>query len=121
MDLRRRYEDWVRGYQKAWESNDPDDVGALFSEDASYFTEPYEAPKVGREAIVADWIERKDAPGDWTFEFEILVATDEIGILKGTTRYETSGKTYENLWEIYLTDEGTARRFVEWWMLVPKS
>lgn len=120
-DLVARYESWVRRYVSAWESNDADEVGSLFSPDARYFTEPYAAPKVGREAIVADWLERKDTPGDWTFEFEVLIATDEIGIVRGTTRYKTSGRTYENMWEIRLADDGSAREFVEWWMLVPES
>jgi hypothetical protein len=35
---------WVEGYVRAWNSNDPAAIGALFSEDAAYHTEPYGEP-----------------------------------------------------------------------------
>ncbi len=31
---------WVHGYIGAWESNDPAQIGALFTDDASYLTHP---------------------------------------------------------------------------------
>jgi hypothetical protein len=114
-----RYEAWLERYLRAWETNDPDDVGSLFTEDARYFTDPEKEPWVGRDAIVAGWIEHRDTPGDWTFEHDVLAATDRVGIVRGETRYRTSGKTYLNLWEIYLDDDGRAREFVEWFKEVP--
>jgi len=52
----------VHGYIGAWESNEPALIGALFTEDARYLTAPYRFPWVGREAIVAGWLERQDIP-----------------------------------------------------------
>ena len=39
---------WVDGYVRAWNSNDPAAIGALFTEDAAYHTEPYGEPWRGR-------------------------------------------------------------------------
>jgi uncharacterized protein (TIGR02246 family) len=52
---RTRAARWLADYFDAWVSNDPADVAALFSEDASYWVGPYAEPWVGREAIVAAW------------------------------------------------------------------
>jgi len=116
-----RYNAWVERYKKAWASNEPGDISSLFSEDAGYLDEPYKQPWIGRESIVKEWLERKDTPGDWTFEYEVLAANDRVGFVRGTTRYKTSGKTYLNLWEVYLDTEGNARRFVEWYCEVPPA
>jgi uncharacterized protein (TIGR02246 family) len=110
------YEDWVDRYVHAWNTNDPEEVAALFTEGARYLTEPYAAPWEGRDAIVTGWLQSKDEPGDTEFEYSVLVATDEIGIVKGDTRYKTSGRNYSNLWEIRLDGEGRCSEFVEWWM-----
>jgi ketosteroid isomerase-like protein len=107
---------WVQAYIKAWNSNDSDDIGALFAEDAKYFTEPYEAPWEGRDQIVKEWLDRKDEPDDTEFNFEVIASSGDIGIVKGHTHYKSSGRNYWNLWEVRLDDAGLCKEFVEWWM-----
>ena len=34
---------WIEGYVRAWNSNDPDDIGSLFTMDAEYSTAPLPA------------------------------------------------------------------------------
>ena len=114
-----RYEAWVRRYLVAWGSNDPGDIASLFSEDARYFTEPEKEPWSGRDAIVQGWLANKDTSGDWSFDHEVLAGNERVGFVRGTIRYQTSGKTYLNLWEIYLDQDGNAREFVEWYRDVP--
>ncbi len=116
MEEQERYEAWVGRYLKAWNSNAPEDIAELFTDDARYFTEPYAAPWSGREEIVERWLENKDEPGDTTFDFEILVATPELGIVKGRTTYKSTGTVYANIWELRLDDSDRSREFVEWWM-----
>jgi uncharacterized protein (TIGR02246 family) len=106
----------VDRYVHVWNTNDPEEIGALFTEDGRYQTEPYAAPWQGRDAIVSGWLEAKDEPRDTEFEYSVLVATDDIGIVKGDTLYKTSGRRYSNLWEIRLDAEGSCSEFVEWWM-----
>jgi ketosteroid isomerase-like protein len=115
-------EEWVQGYLKAWASDEPSDVGALFTDDARYFTEPYAEPWVGREQIVREWIARGDSGNRWSFDHEVLVECGDVGVVRGVTHYgpetaaDSEGKTYHNLWLVRLAPDGRAREFTEWWM-----
>jgi uncharacterized protein (TIGR02246 family) len=108
---------WVQSYRRAWESNDPEEIGGLFAEDAAYFTEPYARPWRGRAEIVAKWLENKDEPGTTTFAWHPVIITDEVAVVEATTTYP--GKTYSNLWVLRLDQVGQAMQFTEWWMRHP--
>jgi uncharacterized protein (TIGR02246 family) len=108
-------ETWMRGYLRAWESNQPEDIGRLFTDDAVYYTAPDRKPWRGRDAIVEGWIDRKDQPGDWAFRYEILAIADDLAFVRGWTDYKTD-TDYSNLWVIRLDDEGRCSEFTEWWM-----
>jgi uncharacterized protein (TIGR02246 family) len=110
---------WMSDYVKAWNSNDPDDIAALFTEDAEYYTEPYTAPWQGRETIVREWLENKDEPGDTQFMWQPMVVTDELVIVQGRTIYRSPPRTYSNLWVIRFDAMGHCREFTEWWMEYP--
>ena len=105
---------WVHGYRRAWESNRPEDIGGLFTEDAAYFTEPWAKPWLGRDEIVTQWLEHRDEPGDTTFEWHPLIVTEDLAIIEGQTVYPTV--RYSNLWVLRLDRYGQARQFTEWWM-----
>jgi len=107
---------WIERYIEAWTSNDPDQIGALFSQDAVYYTEPYSPPRKGRAAIVAGWIEGQDEPGTWSFTYEVLGATENYGFVQGWTHYTSPPRLYHNLWVIALDGDGRCREFTEWFM-----
>ncbi len=107
---------WVEGYIRAWASNEPGDIGGLFTDDARYFTTPYREPWRGRDAIVAGWLDNKDEPGNYTFRFEVLAVAGDLGIVRGVTRYNVAPSEYSNLWIVRLTDDGRCSEFTEWWM-----
>lgn len=109
-------EQWVEAYVRAWDSNDPEEIGALFTDDALYFTEPFAEPWRGRAAIVAGWLERKDEPGQATFEWQPLVATPELSIVTGRATYRDPPLLYSDLWVVRLDPDGRCREFTEWWM-----
>jgi ketosteroid isomerase-like protein len=112
--------DWVEGYLQAWESNDPDDIGALFADDAVYEFRPDDPEALrGREAIIDGWLESRDEPDDWTFEWTILTETPELVIVEGRTDYPAE-KLYDNLWIIRLDADGRATHFTEWYMERPR-
>jgi hypothetical protein len=111
-----RFSSWVERYLVAWRSNDPDDIGTLFAEDALYFTLPASEPWRGRSAIVEEWLGRKDDPGDWEFGYEVIARDGDLGIVRGVTEYKTDEGTFDNLWEVTLDPEDRATRFVEWWI-----
>jgi len=109
--------DWMAAYCRAWASNDPDDVRALFTDDADYFTAPFREPWRGGTEIVDGWLDRKDEPGNWTFEWQPLLDTAGLAIVTGTTIYREPPEAYSNLWVIRLADDGRCREFTEWWMV----
>ena len=109
-------ERWVEGYIEAWRTNDPDDIGSLFTDDARYYTAPDREPWTGREGIVEGWIDRKDEPGLWTFRYDVLAECDGVSFVRGWTDYTEAPKRYSNLWVIRLEADGRCSEFTEWWM-----
>jgi hypothetical protein len=111
---------WTDAYIGAWDSNDPGEICGLFTEDARYLTEPHARPWTGQDEIVAEWLARKDEPGDHTFRWEILAMAGALGFVRGWTSYPTQDPPvdYGNLWVIRLEDDGRASEFTEWWVRV---
>ena len=116
---RNDIEQWVEGYVKAWGSNDPQDIAALFTEDAAYYTAPHRDPWRGRDAIVQGWLDRKDEPGQWGFDYRVQDIVGNKGYVRGVTTYHDQDPSgYSNLWEVTLDEIGRCSEFVEWWMVV---
>ena len=108
---------WVDRYVEAWGSNAPDEIGALFTDDARYYTAPHREPWTGREAIVREWLGRKDEPGEWGFRYEVLGVDGSTGFVRGwTTALKDDPPECSNLWVIRLDEDGRCTEFIEWWM-----
>jgi len=107
---------WVDAYQKAWTSNAPDDIRALFTLDAVYNGRP-DDPEAwrGADGIVAGWLDHRDEPGDWTFEWNLLGIAGDVAYVQNLTTY-VEGPDYDNLWVIAFDPDGRARGFTEWAM-----
>jgi uncharacterized protein (TIGR02246 family) len=118
-ELTGRLRAWVEGYVRAWNSNDPAEIGALFSEDAAYYTEPYSPPWRGRDEIVRQWLERRDEPGETEFRWQPLTVAPDLAVVQGETLYRIPPRTYSNLWVIRLDAGGRCAEFTEWWMRHP--
>ena len=122
---RTALEAWLAGYRRAWTSDDPDDIAALFTADASYSPFPFGKPWQGRDRIVAKWIGRGDSKLPWSFEHEILAVEGDTGVVRGLTTYPTHGDDpeaiYSNIWLIRLDPDGRAREFAEWWVEKPSE
>ena len=111
---------WVEGYERAWKSNEPADIRAIFTEDAEYRTRPHRAPWRGQDEIVAKWIENADGPDEVTFEWEPVLVSAETAVVRGKTDY-ADDSIYHNLWVVQLAPDGRASSFTEWWMEEPKG
>ena len=49
--------EWAKRYARAWEEADDEAAGALFTENATYRSSPFQEPHRGRDAIRAYWRE----------------------------------------------------------------
>ena len=121
-----RFAVWLRGYIDAWRSGARAAVEALFTEDATYAFSPFEAPVVGREAIVAMWLEDPDPPGSWTAEYRPLAIDGDVAVAVGETSYRIADGAskdldYRNIFVCEFAPDGRCRSFVEWYMKVPQA
>ncbi len=111
--------EWIARYVRAWETNDPDDVRALFTEDAEYRDGPSTPPWVGHDAILAGWLGQKDDPGTWSFDYDLIAVDGDVVVVRGQTSYPestTKSRRYDNLMVIRLTAGGRARSFTDWFV-----
>jgi hypothetical protein len=93
MKLTLEYlENWVERYFQAWQSNNPDDIAALFSEQAVYEYGPFSTPSYGREAIVASWIANPDAQEDVRYTCEAVAVQGNTGVAHWHVSYRTAGE-----------------------------
>jgi SnoaL-like domain len=106
---------WLDRYVDAWRSYDPDAIGDLFGEAATYAYHPYDEPLRGRVAIVESWLGDRDEPGTWEARYEPTLIAGDRAIAKGETRY-TNGRAFSNLWELRFDGDGRCREYVEWYM-----
>ena len=104
--------DWIEGYKKAWTSHARDYVSALFTDDAAYRFAPSDEPRVGIDAIFAEWVD--DAA--YTFDYEVLSDDGSLAFVQGVTTYSAPrSEVYDNLWVIRFAAEGRATEFTEWY------
>lgn len=106
---------WMQGYLKAWDSNEPDDIRALFTDDAQYFTAATVPAREGIDAIVAGWLEDQDQPGDHEFTWQLAGLDGDLAFVQGDTQYDND-RRYANLWVIRFASDGRASSFTEWYM-----
>ena len=117
-------EEWLERYRSAWKTDDPQQIGDLFTEDAVYAPRPFGEPWKGRDEIVTKWIELGDSGTSWQFESEVIVVEGDTGVVRGLTTYPAHDNepeaVYSNIWVVKLASDGRARSFGEWWVELPK-
>ena len=121
-------QEWLDRYVAAWETYDPDRIGALFSEEATYRYHPAdEGDDVarGRDAIVEAWIapeggaSTRDEPGTYDAHYEPYAIDGERAVAVGWSRYwkdaERSAvdRIYDNVFLLRFDADGRCADFTE--------
>lgn len=110
-DPKIRATEWIEAYVRAWASNDPQDISALFGETAEYHESPFETHWIGREDIVAGWLSRWQWQlGGWTFDWTIASANESRVVVTGVGHYAELGD-FDNVWTVTFDDDGLCTRF----------
>jgi ketosteroid isomerase-like protein len=120
-------EAWLAAYRHAWSTDDPADIGALFTEDATYSPYPWprdRRPWTGRDEITAKWISHGDSKIGWRFEHQILAVEGDTAVIEGWTEYDRGEaapweEAFANIWVVRFAPDGRARSFAEWWVQKP--
>ena len=116
---------WLERYVAAWDTYDPEAIGALFADGAEYRYQPWAEPIVGRDAIVASWLENKDEPGSWTAHYDAWSFDGERASAIGESRYlnaDGSVRTqYHNHFALRFDGHGRCVEFVEYYMELPEK
>lgn len=117
---RDRFQRWLDDYVEAWRTYDAQQIGRLFSADARYRYHPEDEPVVGREAIVADWLSERDAPGTYDATYAPLAIDGEVHVADGVTRYfeadDSQRDEYHNVYVCRFNDAAECTDFTEYWI-----
>ena len=104
-------------YITAWTTNKPDDIRALFTEDAVYATRPYDTHAWrGHEQIVEHWLAERTSPRSGPSNGNLLGSDGDLHFVQGRTTYLGDRPSYENLWVVRLAPDSRATAFTEWFM-----
>jgi hypothetical protein len=121
-------DDWLHRYEHAWRSNAAHDIVDLFTDGAIYRYYPWvdgDDRIIGRDAIVASWLESPDDPESWTLSCEPLAVNGSLGIARCVTRYvatdESPARVYYNIWLVDLDVAGRCRGFTEYFQKEPDA
>ena len=103
---------WVEGYLHAWQTNDAEDIAALFSETAEYHETPNTTDWIGRAEIIEGWQSRWDwQQGGWEFDWRVTKARDQKAEVAGVGRYAGVGD-FNNVWSITFDADNLCSSFV---------
>ena len=120
---------WLADYVAAWKSYDRRDIAALFGEDVAYRYHPGDDPIVGRDDVVASWLEEgefadasdRDEPGTYDAEYRAVAVDGDVAVAVGASTYseEPGGpvaKTFDNCFVMRFDEAGKCIEFTEWYV-----
>jgi hypothetical protein len=107
---------WVVDYERVWRTAGTDDVGNLFTEQATYCMAPFQEPHRGLEAIRALWDAERSGPDEnFDMTFDIVAVDDPCAVVRLEVRYgPPDPKVFRDLWVLEFDDDGRCRAFEEW-------
>jgi uncharacterized protein (TIGR02246 family) len=124
---RAQVERWLADYIEAWNSHDPEAIGALFSEDCAYRYHPADEPLRGREAIVTAWLEDDpDEPGTFNASYAPVAVDGDVAVAVGESTYSKAPggpvvAEYDNCFVMRFDDAGQCKEFTEWYVKRPEE
>jgi nuclear transport factor 2 (NTF2) superfamily protein len=123
---------WVAASDDAWRSNNPEAIGALFSEDAIYHLGPWEGPWrgftgpiVGRPAIAHLWTSTFDPDERFEADAEVIAIDGRRAVVRRTISHESAvghpAARYGWIWVLDFDEDGRCREYQEWYVKEPIS
>jgi ketosteroid isomerase-like protein len=114
--------EWLARYVDVWRSGDESRVAELFTDDAVYHTDPFDAPCRGIAAIEEYWRTSGDPPDAFEAQYEPIVVTGDLAVATGSSRYFDDSRTlidkeYGNIFVLRFATDGRCSEYREWYTL----
>ena len=119
MTAQHDYSDWLERYRAAWIARDADAAGRLFTDDALYREQPFQAPFAGRAAICEYWSTVTASQTKVELRYGTPVVDGARLAVEWWANLETTGGPITLAGEFLLrfADTGECRELREYWIL----
>ena len=112
---------WLESYRLAWEARDPEAVGSLFAEEATYQETPFAQPMQGRGAIQQYWSDVVAAAQEQIrFGYEVLAVAEDSAIVHWWAAFVRIGSraqvSLDGIFLLTFDTAGRCRELREWWV-----
>jgi SnoaL-like domain len=114
-----RVEEWSDRYARAWEEADDNAVGALFTEDATYRSDPFKEPHRGRDGIRRYWREVTATQANVEVAVGRTLAIESRALVEWWTQMDSDGTpvTLPGALILDFDERGLCRALREYWNL----
>jgi ketosteroid isomerase-like protein len=114
-----RVEEWAERYARAWEEADDNAVGALFTEDATYRSDPFKEPYRGRDGIRRYWREVTATQANVEVAIGRTLAIESRALVEWWTQMDSDGTpvTLPGALILDFDEGGLCRALREYWNL----
>jgi SnoaL-like domain len=114
-----RVEEWAERYARAWEEADDKAVGALFTEDATYRSDPFKEPYRGRDGIRRYWREVTATQANVEVAIGRTLAIESRALVEWWTQMDSDGTpvTLPGALILDFDERGLCRALREYWNL----
>lgn len=109
--------DWLEGYKSAWEDRDPDAAAALFTPDALYREQPYQASFEGREGVRSYWAEVTATQSGVQFRYGTPIVTADHTVVEWWVTMQNGGAdvTLAGIFLLRFDNGGLCSDLIEYW------
>jgi hypothetical protein len=108
---------WLEAYRRAWISNDPVEVGDLFTKEAVYLSEPFTQPWLGREEIVRRWTAGISQEVEMTWDIQAI--DGDVAVVRWIVVTRNAGDPvrvqYDGVLVLRFAGDGRCRDHREWY------
>jgi limonene-1,2-epoxide hydrolase len=110
-------DEWAERYARAWENADAEAASALFTEDATYRSEPFREPYRGREEIRRYWREVTASQANVEVAIGRTMAVGRKAIVEWWTQMDSGGApiTLPGTLLLDLDESGLCSALREYW------
>ena len=117
--MRMDVHDWAKRYARAWEEADADAAAALFTEDATYLSDPFGEPHRGRDGIRGYWRDVTSKQRNVEVSVGRTMVVGDRALVEWWTQMDSDGMpvTLPGALLLHFDESGLCRALREYWNL----